>query len=75
MASNATSSDVVLGLGVELLMLGIATGVAGVSDETGTMMVVFMLGLLLVWLIYHQTATRALPNLMKYLQGRGVLLS
>jgi hypothetical protein len=73
MATDTDPGDIMLGLGVEFLMLGLATGVASISDDIGSMMVVFMAGLMLVWLMYHTTTTNALPNLMKYLQQKGVL--
>jgi sorbitol-specific phosphotransferase system component IIC len=63
------AGDVVLGLGLEFVMLGIATGVASISDEVGGIMVVFMVGLLLLWLMYHVAITNAIPNLFKIAQG------
>lgn len=60
----SSPANATLGLGVELLMLGLATGVASISDEVGTMMVVFMVGLLLLWLMYHTSVTNAIPNLL-----------
>jgi hypothetical protein len=62
--STSSASTVILGLGAELLMLGIATGVASLDDEVGTMMLVFMGGLLLIWIIHHTAITNAIPNLL-----------
>ncbi len=59
-----TQADSFLGLGAELLILGLATGVAGISDETGSIMLTFMIGLLLLWLIYHVKITNAIPTLL-----------
>lgn len=60
----ATPANAFLGLGGEFLMLGIATGVASISDETGTMMMVFVLGFLLMWVMYHTKVTNAIPNIL-----------
>lgn len=65
----ATPANTFLGLGLELAMLGIATGVASVSDEVGSIMVVFMAGLVLLWLMYHTAVTSAVPKLFDNLRG------
>lgn len=69
MATKQDAGTVMLGLGLELFMLGIAAGVASISDEVGNIMVVFMVGLLLLWLMYHVAITNAIPNLFKMVQG------
>lgn len=61
---DTSPSGSILGLGAELIILALATGVAGISDDTGTMMVIFMVGLLLLWLIYHTKITNAIPNFL-----------
>jgi hypothetical protein len=66
------TGDVFLGLGVELLMVGIATGVASISDDVGTIMVVFMAGLFLIWLMNHVAFTNTIPGIFNYLQKKGV---
>lgn len=65
----ANAGDVILGIGAEFLLLGIATGVASINDDVGNIMVVFMIGLLLLWLMYHVAITNAIPNLFKLAQG------
>jgi hypothetical protein len=56
-----SSADSFLGLGAELVILGLATGIAGLSDDVGTIMLTFMIGLLMLWLIYHVKITNAIP--------------
>lgn len=62
--ATPSSADSFLGLGAELLILGLATGVAGLSDDVGMIMVTFMIGLLLLWLIYHTRITNAIPTFL-----------
>lgn len=65
MARNLpNASDSFLGLGAELVILALATGIAGLSDDVGTIMVTFMIGLLILWLIYHTKITNALPTFL-----------
>lgn len=72
MATASKETNAFLGLGMELLMLGIAAGVAGISDEVGSIMVVFMAGLVLLWLIYHAKITQTIPGIFQYLHKSGV---
>jgi hypothetical protein len=58
---DTSPSGSFLGLGAELIILALATMAAGISDDAGTTMVVFVVGLLLVWLIYHTKITNAIP--------------
>lgn len=67
----ANTGDVVLGLSVELLVLGLAVGVAGVSDDVGSIMVVFMIGVLIAWMMAHASVLRAIPNLLSYAKSKG----
>ena len=71
--ANTSASDVVLVVALELVMAGIATGVAGVSDEVGTMMVVFMAGLFLVWLIGHPGILQIPSQVFSYSRQRGAI--
>jgi len=67
MAKSTTVSKptgTLLGLGGEFLMLGLAVGVASISDETGSMMIVFMMGLGLIWIIHHTAITNAIPVIL-----------
>jgi len=59
-----------LGLGLEGLMLGLATGLASISPEVGNIMVTFVVGLLILWLMYHVAITNAIPNLFAIAQGK-----
>lgn len=63
MAKQYDVATTVLAVGAELLMLGIAAGVANTSDEVGTIIVVFMVGLLLIFIMTHTALTKAIPNI------------
>jgi hypothetical protein len=65
--ANATVTTSILGVGLELAMLGVATGVASISDDVGNIMVVFMVGLFLMFMIHHSAFTKAIPNLFSML--------
>lgn len=62
---NVTTS--ILGVGLELLFLGVAAGVANTSDEVGNILLVFMIGILMIWLFHHTAITNAIPNLFNML--------
>jgi hypothetical protein len=64
MAAKGSSSDAILIVGVELLGVGLLTLLAGASDDAGNIVVVFMLGL---WLIYMVTNPGTIAGL-----GRGL---
>jgi hypothetical protein len=57
----------ILGIGLEMGMLGIATLVAASSDDVGGIIIVFMAGLLLLFLFHHTAITNAIPNLFAML--------
>ena len=67
---KSSTGNVILGIGLELFMLGVATGVASINDEVGSIVLVFMIGLLILWLMYHVAVTNALPNLMAQALGK-----
>lgn len=56
MASIQTSSDEILVIGIELLGVGLLTLLAGASDEAGQIVVIFMIGLWLIWAITDSAA-------------------
>jgi hypothetical protein len=63
---NASSSAVtgsILGLGLELAGLGVAAGVASINDDVGNIMITFMGGLFLLFMIHHTAFTQAIPKL------------
>jgi hypothetical protein len=60
--TNPQFATIVLGLGAELLVLGIATGVASMNDEVGTLMLVLMSGFLLLFVMTHTQLIAAIPN-------------
>jgi hypothetical protein len=59
----ASSSDAVLAVGVELLGVGLLTILAGASDEAGNTVVVFMLGLWLIYMIVDSSVIEGIGNL------------
>lgn len=52
--------SIVLVIAIELLAVGLFTLLAGISDEWGKIMVIFMVGL---WLIYSVTTFNVLERL------------
>jgi hypothetical protein len=66
-APDSRASAAILGLGLELAMLGIATGIASTNDEVGNIMLVFMVGLFLLFMMHHTAFTKAIPNLFSML--------
>lgn len=59
------ASDALLMLALEFLAVGLFTLIAGSSDEIGTLMTLFMVGL---WLIYFITDSGVLLKLEKSLE-------
>jgi hypothetical protein len=74
MAATAapSSSSVILNVGVELLAVGLFTLLAGASDEAGNIVVIFMIGLWLIWMISDSSVVasigRALNNVASQAQ-------
>jgi hypothetical protein len=68
MATNQ-SSDIVLALIVEMVGVGAVTVIAGLSDDAGTLVLVVMLGLWLLFLINHPGVETYLNTLMANVQG------
>lgn len=54
-------SDTILSVAVELLAVGLFTLIAGASNQFGTVVVIFMLGL---WLLYLLTDSQVVTNLV-----------
>jgi hypothetical protein len=67
MAKQYDAATTILALGAEALMLGIAAGLANTSDEVGTILVIFMSGLLLIFIMTHIAITQAIPNIFAML--------
>jgi hypothetical protein len=61
--STGSASTPILAVGLELAMLGVAAGVASISEEVGNIMLTFMVGLPILFLIHHTAFTKAIPNL------------
>jgi hypothetical protein len=62
MASIQTSSSEILVVGVELLGVGLLTLLAGASNEAGKIVVIFMIGLWLIWAITDSGALARIGN-------------
>ncbi len=67
-AQNAQNADIVLALAVEGVGLVAAVMIAGISDDIGTAVLVFMIGLWLVWLFMHGSDLQAIANLQNRVQ-------
>lgn len=68
-SSTVGSSDIVLALIVEGVGIGVLALLAGISDDVGTVVVVFMVGLWLLFLINHQGVQGYVNNLFQNVQG------
>lgn len=66
MASSSTAgpTEVLLALIVEGVGIGFITLLAGVSDDVGTIFVVFMVGLWLLFLFNHQGVQSYVSNVL-----------
>lgn len=63
------SSDIVLALIVEGVGVSFLTLIAGTSDDVGTTIVVFMVGLWLLFLFNHQGVQSYITNVGNNIQG------
>lgn len=63
------SSDIVLALIVEGVGISFLTLLAGTSDDVGTTIVVFMVGLWLLFLFNHQGVQSYITNVGNNIQG------
>lgn len=63
------SSDIVLALIVEGIGIGFLTLLAGTNDDLGTVIVVFMAGLWLLFLFNHQGVQSYITNVGNNVQG------
>lgn len=52
----------VLTVGIELLGVGLLTILAGASDEFGTVVVIFMVGLFMIWMISDSSVLAKIGN-------------
>jgi hypothetical protein len=75
MATDPGSSDTILAVGIELLGVGLLTVLAGASDEAGNIVVIFMIGLWLIFMITDSGVIaglgRGLANVASQAQGNG----
>jgi hypothetical protein len=64
MAASAkpTSTEVALTVGIEMLGVGVLTLIAGASDETGSITVLFMVGLWMIFLISDSSVLSSINN-------------
>jgi hypothetical protein len=65
-SASSKGHSVIVTLSVELLAVGLFTLVAGISNDAGRLMVIFMVGL---WLIYALTTSQVITHLGALLQG------
>jgi hypothetical protein len=53
MAAKAPQHDAIITVGVELLGVSLLALIAGISDDVGRIVVIFMVGVAIVWGITH----------------------
>ena len=63
---RAADSDVIVTIALEFLAVGLFTLIAGASNEMGTVMVIFMVGM---WMIYMITESGTIAKLEKALEA------
>jgi hypothetical protein len=56
------TSDVLLKLGLELGAVGVFTLIAGASDDAGSLMVLFMVGLWLIFMVSNSGVIAGISN-------------
>lgn len=56
------ASEAILTLALELLAVGLFTIIAGTSDDMGTLVVLFMLGLWVIYLVSNATVLSGLES-------------
>lgn len=64
-AKRAANSEALVQLAFELLAVGLFTLMAGASNEMGTLVIIFMIGLWLIYLIQNATVIAALERAME----------
>jgi hypothetical protein len=65
MAAKPGSSATILAVGVELLGVGLLTVLAGASDEAGNVVLIFMIGLWLIWMISDAGVVTGIGNALQ----------
>lgn len=66
--STASKGDIALALMVELGGVLILTLIAGINDEVANIVLLFLIGLWILWLIKHATETGYLNQLFARVQ-------
>lgn len=57
-------SSAILELALELLAVGLFTILAGTNDDIATLVILFMVGLWLIWLIQNSSVVSGLENML-----------
>lgn len=63
MATQQTGNGIVVTTAVELIGIGLLALLASVNDQVGNIIVIFMVGILLIWLMTHTSQLKSLPFL------------
>lgn len=71
MASKASPPDVLLALLVEVGGLAIVTAVAGISDPMANIMLLFILGVALLWMVTHAAQLNGIFNMLGNIEKAG----
>jgi hypothetical protein len=62
--ATAGPSEVILTVGIELLGVGLLTLLAGASDEAGNIVVIFMVGLWLIYMVSDPTVIAGMGRVL-----------
>lgn len=58
----ASTSDTILVVGLELGAVGLFTLIAGISDDVGSIMVLFMIGLWIIYMVSNSGVISGVSN-------------
>lgn len=63
-SKRPADSSAILELALELLAVGLFTILAGTNDDIATLVILFMVGLWLIWLIQNSSVVSGLENML-----------
>jgi hypothetical protein len=61
--ATQTGNDIVVTTAVELIGVGLLALLASVNDQVGTIIVIFMVGILIGWMLLHTSQLKNIPLL------------
>jgi hypothetical protein len=66
-----SAGDALLTLGLEFTAVGMFALLADTSDDMANIVMTFMIGLWLIWMISNAKTLQGLNNVISYLSGKG----